>query len=595
MKKLHIIILAITAIFVGCTSEEEKVTPTVDEVKQGVWAADFEDADGLFTRSEVYMSNGSVSFRWKDGDVLGVYPYKEGVTDTDIRLSNFTLYNSTGNDARFRGKGFSLDPEYDYYSFSDYDVANGSTGLNQAIDYRDIKMTYEGQRMPSNGSLEHLGKFDYQAARAINVENNSAFFYYKHLGAVVRFVFQQLPEGVKFNKMSISTTDNSDLKYLRHVNLLAGGEKGSAYNPKLFVDSDDKVVTSFDVALGPEDGTGIAPANDNTLSVFMMMPNTTDFKDKTWYVKLIPVDQNEDTYYMYLPARDEFIGGKAYSYTRVAAKAGELRVQIRVDKDWKLGRTTNQTRADKGDPGVDGKIIAPTSVSIYTCVNEVVKDIQTFNDLQENTDWLGTSSVLTLNRNVSVRITESDPNTKISVYAFANTENVTLSNTPQTESPATTVATIQGMTYTSGDQNALKNLYSAPYTGDGYVGDVRFDNTKPMIADLTLYHVAAKVDVQWSFSTAISTDSYVSINNVKNSDVYLFKPTENTWESGSYTVSEQITPGTMWNGRQVFYLPQFANPNSKYNITVGTTTDVTFTPSVENGWTSWLKANITSK
>ena len=112
--------------------------------------------------------------------------------------------------------------------------------------------------------------------------------------------------------------------------------------------------------------------------------------------------------------------------------------------------------------------------------------------------------------------------------------------------------------------------------------------------DVILYHVAAKVDLKWNSSAMLpitGENAFVKVNNVKNSGLSLFKPTTNTYETGSYNVKAPIEEDTWLNGRQVFYLPQFANSNCTYNVKIGDkpAENVTFSPATTNGFTSWLR------
>lgn len=572
MKKIYYIcVIALATMMFSCANEENG---TGDAKKKfGVTSDDFVFVDGEGTRSEVYLDGGIVKFRWTDGDQMNVYAYKDGTID--LGVTNFNIFGSTGNDAKFDGQGFALDPEYSYYSFGKYDA--------NALDLKDIQMTYAGQRMHENNSLEDLGPYDYQGSYGTGIAEHAAFFWYKHLGAVVRFVFQDVPKDKKFNKFTIQKADGSDINYIRYVNLLDGGDAGEAYNPVLFTKDADPVVTKFEVALGPDNESGISPDASGNMTVYMMMPGADDFKDKAWYAQLTETGQEEPSYYMSLPGRDMFYGGKAYSYTRKAIPTSDLSITISVDKDWKIGNT--QTRA--GDPGINEVLEFPTNVIIYTCIDNKVYNTTHLNNLTKDS-WAENGNVLNLKQSVNIKYNEAD---NINVYAYAYTSNAADFTVASSVTDGTTTeADLQNLAFSSNDQPTLKNLYSTAYTTTpAYQGTVNMQNT-PKVVGLTLYHVAAKMDVQWHSDVALNGN--IRTNDVPGSGLLLFKPTENTSTSDLWTPSVALNPGTQFLGRQVFYIPQLQS--QAYSITLGgTDCSQTFTAPTTNGWTSWFKLNIT--
>ena len=168
------------------------------------------------------------------------------------------------------------------------------------------------------------------------------------------------------------------------------------------------------------------------------------------------------------------------------------------------------------------------------------------------------------------------------LYVVASQTALTLSELAAGTSEETVV---QALTYnlpSTGVQTFMRDLYSTPWDATNFVGNI----TDPM-QDVTLYHVAAKVDLKWNSTSAIEN---VSVNNVKNSGLYIFKPTENANEPGTYNASQTMDIDQQYNGRYVFYLPQFTN-NCTFNVTLGGNPEeyITFTPATTGGFTSWLR------
>ncbi len=592
MKK-YVYLISLMVTFFSCSSEESVQQGGTQE-KTGIDGSSpvFIAVDEEFSTRSVVEKNPNdettLKFHWSMDDILGVYSYKGG--DQNIGITNFRVVglDNDGHTAQFKGSGFKLDTSYEYYSFSHFNVS-----MQQPLE--DITMSFEGQRMVENNSTENLGKYDYQAANADIVTEDYAHFAYQHLGAAIRVTIKGLPTGVAFNKFRVFRADGKAPNYSRHVDLL-NSFVDEKYSPKLTIaDSEDAVGErneEYAIALGPEDGTGITPSGaDNSIVIFFMLPNTKEFSGtQKWYCELLPADGSDKSYYITMNPKDEFLGGYYYRYSKTALQRGKLNVKLSVDKDWKLGNTIMQTRANQGDPGVDSNLDNPDKVALITCVDDKIYNITNLT-VPTDGNWVENGNILTFDKAVAIEIAPV-ATSSINVYAYAYSSKAVPATLPSIAVSSSTGgdAAVQGATFASSSQDALKNLYSTPYLSTGYQGTVTNLSANPMFVDLILYHTAAKVDVQWNCKPAVSGS--VSVNNVPTSGLFMFKPTENTTASDKVTFSDAITPGTMYNGRQVFYLPQFANPTYSITVGEGSTQDVLFAPSVENGWTSWLKANI---
>ena len=121
-------------------------------------------------------------------------------------------------------------------------------------------------------------------------------------------------------------------------------------------------------------------------------------------------------------------------------------------------------------------------------------------------------------------------------------------------------------------QDNLHNIYTTPYNyevGGQYYG--AFDNSVQYVVnlDLMLYHIASKVDIQWSvaedkrINTADPSQAvrltYMEARRLFNGWAYCFKPMRNTLParpSSGYDIPDIVSPGDeglWWEGRTYFY------------------------------------------
>lgn len=597
--------------FVSCSQDEnQEIKPEV--VPPVVVANGIEAVTDVFTLGQLDEENEASTrstfdwdeekqlyiFGWESTDHLAIYSTK------DVRADYKLKTGANSASATFDGGDFELKTGSLYYGFSKFNDVDAPIN--------NIRMNYNGQVQRGNHNSGHLGAFDYQAAAAVAGEGNHAVMHYKHLGSVVRF-FLTLPsneeaETVTFTKLTLTdynATDPSKKLFNQPMQVLdleqSKGTTIEDYQPYLESAeiTGDVQPEPFSISLknseGADDsGITINKTGDNSRLVVHVFIPALALKGQVMKA-VLETTVRDKKYYLTFNAID-FVGGKYYNVTRTLIPSGTIDIRLKVNPDWQLGDTQPKTRA-QGDPGYDKGVHAPKYLYPYIVLDDVTEgsDFHPFGQIETaSTDWtLNADGVYVYNTPLSYSYTGTAKAGR--VYAIASDYELTLS--------ASDESTLKGLSYSIPDANSqeyMRNLYSTPLvTSDKvpFTGTVvGFEGGTPS-ADVTLYHVAAKVDVQWNSATQLpTTNSYVSVNDVNNTGLYYFKPTENgTNASGSYTVKEAITPGTIYIGRQVFYLPQFADPT--YSITTGTghTNSITFTPSTTNGWTSWLKANIEIK
>ena len=161
------------------------------------------------------------------------------------------------------------------------------------------------------------------------------------------------------------------------------------------------------------------------------------------------------------------------------------------------------------------------------------------------------------------------------IYAIASAKKLTF-NTSLTSGTSTEEQVLELKFQTSGDMQAnLQHIYSTPYNyeiNDEYYGSFNSDLHNVPYINLMLYHVAAKVDINWFVAENKRIDRETPANAVRltsmkacnlfNGDAYCFKPMENKQatklnpSAGTGDTITMVTPSDMglwWEGRSYFY------------------------------------------
>lgn len=525
----------------------------------------------------------TVIVNFENGDKLAVFPQTEGQY-ADRNIYNLTSQN--GSTAYFRGDNFDLKKGKKYYCL--YPCPQNIADIE---DLENIELSYEGQCQTANGSTAHLGKYDFQVGYAEAAEDNVVNFRLRRLGAVarIRVYFGYISsDPMTFTKFEFVTADNYNFQYKRHLDLTDDEcDAPTDYAPALTYDTPATDGTySYALDLGEPDpalGTRGITINPKQayLTMYMMLPASAEYSTKSLYGKITQRTSEGDViYYVKLKGFD-IEPNDCLNWGQSAAKSGTLNVTVNVEKDWQVGNT--QTRAT-GDPGIDDDTFdKPTHIDIYTLTssdgtNYTYQSIKSIQDI-DGDKWSSSGSLLTYNEAINIDISDA---TYARIYAVAS--NKAIPTTPTLTVNTSTDADVKALKYDAdADQNWLKNTYSYSY-----------DATSTMsVINATLYHVGAKLDVQWNSGTKLTGS--VSANSLPTSNLFIFKPTEQTG-TGSLSASLALNDGNCYNGRTVLYVPQLASQT--YNIQVGaasdpvTKDDVTFNAPTDEGFTAWFKANI---
>lgn len=558
------------------------------------------------SRSSLSFGSSGMTFAWSSGDELTI------LSDVDnSSRSIYTLKQNLGPlTASFDGGGFKLVRSARYYAFSKAEGKNSSVNIP---DKANITVDYSGQRQVASGTANtsHLGDYDFMAATATcspDIEDN-AHFKFQHLGFTLYIKMTGVPSTGKYKKLEIYDSKNMYRKPVRTIDLSKGldvatGTYAPAFNPENVQSEEYKTAPRFSLLLGPDTDEGISADANGQLDLFIELP-PVDMSDNTFVFSLVPA--NSETKPFFMKSDDSkykkpYVAGKAYMIAGEAKQTTTYEVSLKVNHDWQLGNAVSRAT---GDPGNEEKYEKPKYIYYVFCVGGNVKQVDEhyYNRItvaNPETDWTTSSDKVldTYNKNTfTFSVEETEKGKTKNVYFVASTSDLSSSFSGITSS--TTEAEIQNLVYSiqnastsntalDNSQTFLRDLYSTPWESQStFIGAL-----KDPYQDVILYHVAAKVDLKWNSSAILSGN--VSVNNVMSTNLSLFKPTANpTTGTANYTVTNAIDEETMFNGRQVFYLPQFKT----YNVTVGGNVQdgsadhplVTFTPATTNGWTSWLR------
>lgn len=562
------------------------------------------------TRSSLsYNTNNTMTFKWDASDKLLVFAQDNYQAKQEYTINYKEEYD---NRAHFSSKDFKLTENKRYFALSKVESDGGGTGT-KIPDQKNITIDYSGQTQTANASPAHLGKYDFMAASAECKEEDQLHFDFQHLGATLRMVVisentDKDFKNIKFTDLEIYSSDNSFRQPLRNFDLSKGVQSDGSFTPALEEPDMTGEVDRFSIKLGS--GDGITPS-----SAFSDGSGENTYKDLVVYMEVPPIDlrgksmglilkgkngSDDVTYYC---THDGFNiqAGKVHNAYFVAKKTTDYTVALKVDHNWKYGNTKDVTRAT-GDPGYDKELPLPKYVYLFFCADGKVIKIQPYttsgNEGTGDNDWTRNDNISTYNTKTTLATSAwnvSDKST-LRVYAIASPTAISHGLGEATgatdETASHQESAVKALAYSYSSQDNMRDLYSTPWENNAtFVG-----NLKDPMQDIFVYHVAAKVDLKWNSTTKL-TDN-VSVNNFQSANLSMFMPTKNG--TGSFvsdtkqTVQTSITPGTCWNGRQVYYLPQFAN--NQYNVTIGgqTYTPFTFTgTTTTGGFTSWLRALIT--
>lgn len=630
-KKTNIFlaIFAICTALASCETKEEFAQAKEENSSDLSCLAKEKEFDNGFSRSSLKFTSKGMQFAWTEGDGMTVYA-KGDDKATQLYMLDAGIGSAS---AKFHADNFQLKENQLYYAFSmiEGDRFNKHVEIN---NQNSITVYYSGQEQIGNANTTHLGDYDFMAAGTLCKDKNFAHFEFDHLGSTLRVVMAFNDEislagdpvftettgnrKVKFTEMEIYDSENSFRDYKR-VFSFATGTSGDEYSfrwPEQEITSMDRFKLKLRNA--PDSEEGVSRFDDyadgsstakNQLITYMEIP-PIDFSNKKIGVMLkgYYIDNEVKKEVSYVGTYENgfnITNGKAYQINLSMKKPEDFKVTLKINHMWQHGNT--QSRSSTGDPGYDKDIFTPDHIYYIYCHDGKVIKPTTATDAQAVThisgalwnttnnngiyisEYKGTGkddAVITLQKEAHRQGEAAHAECNYHLYVVASQTELTLPELTAGTSEKTVVQTLTYDLPSSGVQTFMRDLYSTPWQETGFVGDI-----KDPMQDVILYHVAAKVDLLWNSTTAIKS---ISANNVKNTGLYIFKPTENTGgilSSDGYSETISLTENVdMWkNGRYVLYLPQFTSDCS-YKIGLNDTKeDVKFTPVTTGGFTSWLR------
>lgn len=612
MKKYISILsaFAVALVMGACTSDSDDASfadgsSSVEANTSGFTEQTIEE--GETTRSTLTYTSGvlGLTYAWSKGDQLAVYKYS---SKESLNKAAFTISSSyTGGMAgyTFENESFALQEGGMYYAFFP-EASLPSDPSVATLDYTGQRQTINWNSSNPAECTAQLGPKDYQVSMA-QASNNTATFHFKHLGAILH-IKMKIPEAGSFNQMDVTRTDGYDYKMTRTINLTDNYQNVVAnYNPKfpkLSTTSGDHI----SIQLGAEDGSGIHVDANGILHAFIMIPATSEVDGVSMLAVLKNADSNGKNYYITFDGAS-YVGGTMYTIGKVAHAESSITENIIVHKDWQNGSATSVTRATTtGDPGTTETLDAPKYLTIYTCGDGKVIDVW---HSATPTGWTATTDGWKYTRELTKN---QMPTNNIHVYAVASDQDIYDSSIKE----GTAESSVQALTYTVSDptntagQYTLANTYTVPTSTIDAGTNAMVDLTKTDIAsiDANLYHVAAKVDVNWDCPSYKVGE--IKVCNLINTG-YLFKPLDNnaiTW-SYNYTLRSlvgnyQIPVEEQYYGRAYFYefqqkdANQYSESYGKFPLVlyVGgdrTINNQTYYLTPGANYTSWFRVNISNK
>lgn len=176
-EKLMMMVPVVLASFLGACSDvrqeaEEQEDLRVKTVE--LVGKDFVYAEG--TRTQVDVNGTTAHIRWAQGDVLGVFPETGNQVEFPLEAG------SDSYAATFTGGAWALrnDTRYScYYPFNKW---------NYFRDGKTIILDYTGQKQMADGSVSHIGAYDFMGTDSPMIPiNGKLVFNLQHVGSLVEF------------------------------------------------------------------------------------------------------------------------------------------------------------------------------------------------------------------------------------------------------------------------------------------------------------------------------------------------------------------------------------------------------------------------
>ena len=272
-------------------------------------------------------------------------------------------------------------------------------------------------------------------------------------------------------------------------------------------------------------------------------------------------------YLLVLPLLMTACQGDDTGEDRLRADAGQLPIVLRIPA------SDDYTTRTAGDPGdYSNTIDLPTKLYLYVVTEK--EGGQTL--LSDNTVDLTPSRWQRMTTNdetfyeytgtIKVELpSEIAPDNRKAIRVYAAATPVDFAAIDAVET-TTTEETLRNLTFSlqadeASSYDYIRDIYATMAdhtTGGAYYGTVQNPKAETPSVSLTLYHVAAKVDVIWNVATAMQPTvrlGRIALAGLRHEECRLFRPMQNTAPTANtYQVAVTTDAGSQWLGRYSFYI-----------------------------------------
>lgn len=164
----------------------DRVKVSAEDVKSGMTS----------TRTYFTLDTDQLNFYWSAGDEIGIFPR----TYTNSSQVKMTLSTGSGEkNAVFTGNGWAMRSDVQYMAYYPYrDGVESSSAIN---------LSFTGQHQNGNGSLNHLGRYDYMIAEPTSPVNEALNLSFKHLNVVAQ-INLTLPVALTVDKLTLTCSEH---------------------------------------------------------------------------------------------------------------------------------------------------------------------------------------------------------------------------------------------------------------------------------------------------------------------------------------------------------------------------------------------------
>ena len=259
MKNRVLSLLASIALLslASCTDEVQELAGEQSQALKQIVMTTQDFQPETDSRTVYQVADGAVKCTWAENDTVGVFPDKGAQAYFPMALGAGT------KNATFDGEGWALKDGRTYGAYYPFVGA-------MYLDRNAVPVSYTGQKQVGNGSMAHLGDYDYMVATPTAPEFGSAQFMFKHLSALVQLKIT-VPQPATFTSVKL-VTDTKAFAVEGKVDIMA---ETPGITP---------VTTSKEFVLNLQD---VATTKENEVVTFYFMLPPADLSEQTLKAVLV--------------------------------------------------------------------------------------------------------------------------------------------------------------------------------------------------------------------------------------------------------------------------------------------------------------------